>query len=176
MVFELALSFLVAFFTKITDDLIDTNHSFKQSSKYLSAAVYGLAGGYLISLNGLTAALGLAIVLGVLFLEKIDQAHKLALGFIVLSIAFFGMPQVSLPLFGFLIVFALLDEWVDDWSEKKKGLGKLKRRILQERPLLPLACLSLGLLWQDFNLFYLILAFNLGYGVAGYYFYSFLKY
>ena len=176
MVFELALSFLVAFFTKITDDLIDTKHSFKQSSKYLTAMVYGLAGGYLISLNWMTAALGLAIVFGVLLFEKIDQAHQLALGFIVLSVAFFGMPQLNLPLFVILVVFALLDEWVDEWAEKKKGLGKLHRRVLMERPLLPIACLGLGFLWQDFNLFYLILAFNLGYGVAGYYFYSFLKY
>jgi hypothetical protein len=38
-----------------------------------------------------------------------------------------------------------------------------------------LACLAVGFLWQDFTLFFLILAFNLGYDLAGGHFKSFLR-
>ena len=175
MFWAVGVSFVVAFLTKLTDDLNDKKHSFSPKLKYLTALAYGLAGGYLISLNSLTAALGLAIVFGVLIFQKIDQAHQLALAGIILAVAFLGLPALNLPLAGGLAVFALLDEWLDEKAEKNKKLSKLGKRLLQERLSLPLACLAFGLLWQDFTLFFLILAFNLGYDLAGSQFSALLK-
>lgn len=103
------LSFLAGFLVKAVDWLDDERKS-KNAIKYLLAIIYGLTIGYLIS-TAPFSALFLGALVAQLFARKIDTpAHMLGGAISLISLFFFGFPQIALASFALFFVLAYIDE------------------------------------------------------------------
>lgn len=103
------LALLSGFIVKAVDWLDDdrkTNHP----SKYVLAATYGLAIGYIIG-TATFSTLFLAALVAQVFARKIDTvAHQVGFAIAIVSLFGFGFPSLDLQVFVFFVALAFLDE------------------------------------------------------------------
>jgi len=106
---EYILAFLDGVAVKIADWLEDEKKD-KSPVKLFFGVGYGIILGYLVSVSPFSALFFAALVAQV-FAGKIDEvAHRLGLGIAVVTIAFFGLPQMDYSMFIYFLVLACLDE------------------------------------------------------------------
>ncbi|NYZ74531.1 hypothetical protein H0O00_05285 [Candidatus Micrarchaeota archaeon] len=103
------LAFLAGFLVKAVDWMDDDRKS-KHPSKYVFAAAYGLAIGYLIGTASFSV-LFLAALVAQVFARKIDTvAHQLGFAIAAISLFAFGFPSLDVMVFVFFVALAFLDE------------------------------------------------------------------
>lgn len=134
-------------------DFLDDELGSRNPVKYLLALAYGALIGFLIS-QATFSVLFLGAVVAQVFARKIDTlAHRLGLLTVALSLLFFGVPGIDLPLFGYFLVLSFLDEvdYIGKW-----------RPLETYRPILQVGSLALVLMGR-WDFFIAILAFDAGY-------------
>jgi hypothetical protein len=149
---EFVIALIAGALVKTVDWLDDTKKS-KNPVKFLLAALYGAAIGYLISLPQLSAIF-LAALAAQIVARKVDTtAHRLGFVVAALSLFAFSFPTVEPLLFLFFAIMAVLDEM--DY------LGRL-RPLVEYRPFLKIGSI-IPLAWGAWGYFAGIIAFDIGY-------------
>jgi len=110
---EFALPFILALLAGIlvkAVDWMDDDRKTSHPSKYVLAATYGLAIGYIIGTANFSV-LFLAALVAQVFARKIDTpAHQLGFAVAVISLFGFGFPPIDVAVFVFFVALAFLDE------------------------------------------------------------------
>ena len=146
------LAFVAGFVVKIVD-WIDDEKEGKYVIKWPLAIVYGILIGYLIS-QASFSTLFLAALFAQVFALKIDtHTHVLGFAFAMLSLFWFGFPQVDYLLFILFTVLAFLDEI--------EFVGRFL--WLTEHRVVLLAGSAVFITFGRFDYFVGILAFDIGY-------------
>lgn len=152
MIEHIAIAAIAGFLVKLVDWMEDERKS-RSPSKLIFALAYGALIGFLIG-EATFSAIFLAALVAQAFARKIDtRAHQLGFVTSLAALLFFQLPSLDLPVFGYFLVLAFLDEV--DW------IGRL-RPLTRYRPFLKIGALPLALIGRwDYLLG--ILAFDLGY-------------
>ena len=157
--FEAIIPFVVALFAgalvKAVDWLDDDKKS-RHPVKFLLAIFYGIAIGYVIGTASF-ALIFLAALIAQVLARKVDtMAHIVGLAFAVISLPFFGIPYIDLPILAYFLVLAFLDEG--------EYIGKLKF-LSDYRPFLKVGALPFAFVGR-WDYFVGILIFDFGYELA----------
>jgi len=134
---------------------IDAAYDEKTFNKKIAlgvAPLLGLLWAYTMLINPVAATILLAVVIGVLFKGKIDNAAHFAGLAVILAIIFIAGVQLMVVPLVFLAFAALLDEFGNDFVDKKKSslnMNKQSHRFVvsffDQRWVLKVAILVLGL-------------------------------
>lgn len=156
------LCFVVGLLAKFTDWQVDEKLFVRKNLQYVSGALYGLGAGFLLTQSSSFASLVIAITIGVLLGGKIDhRAHQYSLAMLFGAMAFWGVPPINAFFVGFLLVFALLDEALNDlFAAKKLPLASF---VARHRLLLDFGALLLSLYSGDWTYFIALVCFDVGY-------------
>lgn len=132
----LSYSFL-GFTVKYIDDANDEG-VFNKNVAHILAVCSGLLGGYLAAVDPATTNYFTAMLIGLVFAKKVDNAD-----FIIITALFLAVPIIFLctgrkvkPDVVVVLVFLIstfTDEWANDWADKRSSSALLKK-ILYERP------------------------------------------
>jgi len=146
------LAFISGIFVKWVDWIEDEQKG-KSLLKYPLAVIYGVLIGYLISAASFSEIF-LAALVAQVFARKIDTVAHI-LGFVVamMSLLFFGFPEITIPFFGYFLILAFIDE---------QNFGERYKFITKYRPVLKLGSL-LAILWGRWDFFIAVLLFDAGY-------------
>lgn len=146
------LAFIAGVLVKTVDWMDDTLKS-RNPVKYLLAAAYGLAIGFIIG-KAAFSLIFLAALAAQVFARKVDTAaHRLGFLVAAISLLYFSFPTIEPLLFIFFLALAFLDEM--DY------IGRL-RPLVEYRPFLKLGALVPGL-WGVWDFFFGIIVFDVGY-------------
>jgi hypothetical protein len=160
------LIFLTGLLTKFTDNLVDERNSLNPGIKYFTGLVYGLLVGYLFSLDPALATVIAAVITGNLFFGRIDQKpHQLGLAATFLVILFLGIPMIEPAFLILLALFAWIDEFLNERSDRTKASGPALW-LGRKRITLELAALGLSLYTLNPAYFLSILLFDISYILA----------
>jgi len=168
IIFYLILAFFSGVFVKIVD-YIEDNKELEEVKKInsnilnlfsiLLSVLYGILIGYLIS-QASFAMIFLAAILSQILVGKIDNnSHKLGLLFILLSLIYFGVPQLNILALVFFFALSSIDE-LDSlifWRKPKW--------VQDFRPFLELASIPF-IIFGEWQYFAGIFLFDLGYLVV----------
>jgi hypothetical protein len=106
---HLALAFLAGMLVKIVDWMEDERRT-REIYKVPLALLYGIIIGYLIS-RASFSTMFLAALFAQVFERKIDTlSHRLGFVVSILSLLYFGFPQLDFGVFAYFLVLAALDE------------------------------------------------------------------
>lgn len=137
-------------------DWLDDDKKSRHPVKFLLAVFYGIVIGFVIG----TASFGLiflsALIAQVLARKVDTMAHIVGLVFAVISLPFFGIPYIDLPILAYFLVLAFLDEG--------EYIGKLKF-LSDYRPFLKVGALPFAFIGR-WDYFIGILIFDFGYELA----------
>jgi len=132
------------------------------------AVVSGLLMGYLVATDPASAAIFIAIVLGVALAKKIDNlpfmlGTLLVLGAPALYLTFVSQLSLNWGILFFLTMAGLFDEWGNDLYDQKKITGPLGR-FFAYRSTMKLAVFAMPLLGVfSWSYFFAFLAFDISY-------------
>ena len=126
--------------------------TFNKKIAVIIAPLLGLLWAYTMLINPVAATILLAVVVGVLFKGKIDNiAHFSGLAVIIAIIFIAGVKLLVIPLV-FLSIAALLDEFGNDFIDKKKNSVNMNKNshkfvvsFFDQRWVLKVAILIIGL-------------------------------
>jgi hypothetical protein len=152
VIVQVLLAFLAGFIVKIVDWMEDDRRT-SNIVKDLLGLCYGSLIGYLIGTASFSL-LFLAALMAQVLARKIDKAsHQLGFAVAILSLFFFGFPQLDLPLLAFFLVLAFLDE--------ADFLGRL-HPLTEYRVFLKAGALAM-IVFGRWDYFIAIMAFDIGY-------------
>lgn len=116
--------FVMGVLNRIVDMVADDGLRLNRYFTYLMGICYGLLIAFIISSTPILAELGIAILLSLLVLGKIDHpGHYFGIGSAVFALAVWGFSPVSLPLLGMFILFAFVDELGNHFADKGRITG-----------------------------------------------------
>ena len=134
---------------------IDSAYDDKIFNKKIALGIapfLGLLWAYTMLIDPVAATILLAVVIGVLFKGKIDNAAHLAGLVVILAIIFIAGVQLMIVPLVFLAFAALLDEFGNDFVDKRKNILNMNRfshrfvvSFFDQRWVLKVAILVLGL-------------------------------
>lgn len=146
------LAFIAGIFVKWVD-WIDDDKKGKNPIKWPLAIAYGIIIGFIIS-SASFAIMFLAALIAQMFARKVDtRAHFLGFVMVVLSLLYFGLPNIE---YAFLVYFLVLA-----FADEADFIGRL-RPLTEYRPFLKIGALLMILLGR-FDFLIAILCFDLGY-------------
>ncbi len=146
------IALITGFFVKWVDWIEDEGKG-KSNLKYPFAVLYGLLIGYLISVASFSEIF-LGALVAQIFARKIDTvAHILGFVVAILSLLFFGFPEIIVPFFGYFLILAFIDE---------QNFGERYKFITKYRPVLKIGAL-LAVIWGRWDYLIAILLFDAGY-------------
>jgi hypothetical protein len=161
----------IGFLCKFTDFIVDESIKTKglEPLKYIGYAfsfIYGILTAYVMTTTPVLAPLGFAIILALLFTKKLDHiTHYIGIATIFLFLALWGFPQITFTYMIVFLVFAILDEIVNDLAD----LGKVKgpfRLFFKYRLSLELMAFIISWWLGEWIVFISILFFDIGYSVT----------
>lgn len=160
-----AAAALLGVLTKLADLQVDEKKFFFKNAQYITGVAYGILGGLLLTLDARFAELFFGVLVGVIVTTKIDKLpHRLAVAFVVFTIALLGIPKVSFPLVAFFSLFAAGDEWLHEKTAKRKGrISELLAFLGKNRLLLEVATLLVGVATGEWIYLLAIILFDVGY-------------
>jgi ABC-type arginine transport system permease subunit len=129
----------------------------------MSGVLYGIGIGFVVSMFQNLSSFWTGMVLGVLFSGKIDKKeHFIGLITGVLTIFLLGYPNIDYKIVLIVIVFSILEEWIND-----NIAGKIKNRtlnmIIEFRPVMEIVLVVYSIILQDYQIFLSLLCFDIGY-------------
>ncbi|MFH1228814.1 MAG: hypothetical protein V1678_00120 [Candidatus Aenigmatarchaeota archaeon] len=95
---------------------------FSRHKANMVGILVGILGGYLIISDSISTMILVSIIIGNAILKKIDNAgfYISVISLIIFTALFGSFIGMEWNVFGFFIIFALLDQYGDDWREKRK--------------------------------------------------------
>ncbi|MBS3070104.1 S-adenosylmethionine decarboxylase [Candidatus Micrarchaeota archaeon] len=163
MLLGLITAFCTGFLSKLTDVQVDEKRFFFRNFKFATGLAYGVLYALALSLGAEFANLFLGIAIAVLLAGKIDsKAHQFAIAGFLGALVFFGFPQANALLVLAFVVFALLDEFLNDYFDVHPSKGILAAAAKQRLSLEAFA-LALSIYTGNWVYFAAILSFDLGY-------------
>lgn len=160
------IAFATGFLSKLTDVQIDERRFYAKNLVYLTGLAYGILYALLLSYSPEFAVLFLGIAIAVLLAGKIDSlAHQFAIASFLASLVFLGFPRIdALLLLGF-IVFATIDEFLNDYFDAHNSKGVFSF-IAKQRLSLEAFALVVSFFTGNWLYFAGILSFDIGYWLA----------
>jgi len=165
--FAFLVIFIIGFLTKLADMAVDDGLNIPKHVSYVTGAVYGILIAYVITSYPILSPLGLAVVLAVLLMRKIDAApHDIGIAMMLLTLALLGFPKTDSMLLLLFLVAGISDEVLSDFADKGKVKG-LAGEILKKRIILEIVCLSFSALTGKWMVFLGIFFYDAGYILTG---------
>ena len=163
---SLITALAVGFLSKLTDVQVDEKRFFYKNLKFATGLAYGLLYALAMSFGVELATLFLGIAIAVLLAGKVNsKAHQFAIAGFLAAIAFFGFPKVDFVLLSGFVLFAIVDEFLNDYFDVRQSKGILPE-IAKYRLSLEAFSLAVSAYTGDWIYFAAILAFDLGYLIA----------
>ncbi len=163
MFLGLITAFCTGFLSKLTDVQVDEKRFFFKNFKFATGLAYGVLYALAMSLSAELANLFLGIAIAVLLAGKIDsKAHQFAIAGFLAALVFLGLPQLNALLVLAFVVFALLDEFLNDYFDVHPSKGVLAA-VAKRRLSLEAFSLALSIYTGNWLYFTAILSFDLGY-------------
>ena len=157
------VAFATGFLSKLTDVQVDEKRFFFKNFKFATGLAYGVLYALALSLGAEFANLFLGIAIAVLLAGKIDsKAHQFAIAGFLGTLVFLGLPQVNALLVLAFVVFALMDEFLNDYFDVHPSKGVLAAAA-KLRLSLEAFALALSIYTGNWIYFTAILSFDLGY-------------
>ena len=157
------VAFATGFLSKLTDVQVDEKRFFFKNFKFATGLAYGVLYALALSLSPAFANLFLGIAIAVLLAGKIDsKAHQFAIAGFLGTLVFLGLPQVNALLVLAFVVFALMDEFLNDYFDVHPSKGVLAAAA-KLRLSLEAFALALSIYTGNWIYFTAILSFDLGY-------------
>ncbi|MEM4254701.1 MAG: S-adenosylmethionine decarboxylase [Candidatus Norongarragalinales archaeon] len=166
LVLGFVTAFATGFFSKLTDVQVDEKRFFLKNLKFATGLAYGILFAFAMSLGPAFANLFLGIAIAVLLAGKVNsKAHQFAVAGFLGSLVFLGFPRADALLVSAFVLFALLDEFLNDYFDLYPSKGAValfaKRRLSLE-----VFSLALSVFTGEWAYLAAVLSFDAGYWLA----------
>lgn len=155
------------FFAKLADSLSDAAK--KPAKKWMAnfaGALSGISAGILVFYSAEFAAVLAAIAIGTLAAGKIDaRPHQIALAIVLLAVLL-AMPKIALPEMVLFSALVLLDELLNDFSDRAKSKKSLVKRLLGARLSMEIGTAVIWAVTGNYGYLLAVISFDAGYWVS----------
>ncbi len=160
----IVLTFLTGIIVKYVDVLEDNMRKSPLLLRITMGLFYGFLLYYTISRFSAVASLWIGAVIGLILAKKIDApGHYAGVGLFLTLLVLFGFTNVNFVLLLLFAAVCVIEEILNDYSDKKRIGNKILSKIISARPLLEIAALTVSMITGAWIIWIALLGFDFGY-------------
>ena len=156
--------FVIGLLNRLADMHADEGLRMGKVTAYLLGATYGFLIAHLIVAYPVLAEAAIAVMVSVIVTGKINHTvHYAGVGVMLLSLAFYGIPPLIIPLLAAFLVAGIIDEMGNDLFDGKRGKKGVWGVFFERRMTMEVVALAVTLLTGNWVFIASVICYEIGY-------------